>query len=306
VGTGQGNVGDGQGSAGGGQSSAGGNAGQTHIGVALVNYIISILGDGNRPLIIHLDGARNAEKEYAHAARKATYDKNLAALKDHLATMNRRANANKRTCNTAIKKIESLLRQIFTFTDFERSMLRTSLTLGAFGNPNVRICQCNTEADICIAQRQPADGNERIVVTGDSDLLGYDSVKRVLRSVPRTGMFAWYNKTDILAKLDLPTATHLVMLAIVSKNDYGPNIKGLGIVSNCKIIKDIAAGPMDTMLKEYVRLATLKVGHPVDKSIFDASERVFFHVQDTLLTGAAAQVRNVDFLTQVATYGRIL
>ncbi|KAF9284799.1 hypothetical protein BGZ68_004381 [Mortierella alpina] len=81
-------------------------------------------------------------------------------------------------------------------------------------------------------------------------------------------------------------------LGIVSKNDYNPNVKALGIVSNCRIIKNIAAGPIDNMLKEYARQAALKVGHPVEKSIFDASKLVFFDVQDTLLTGAAAQVKN--------------
>ncbi|KAF9923781.1 hypothetical protein BGZ67_009661, partial [Mortierella alpina] len=95
--------------------------------------------------------------------------------------MERRAGANKRTCRTVMNKTEGLLKQIFSFSSFERITLLQSMRLGAMGNPNVTIGTCNTEADICIAQRQPADGNERIVVTGDSGLLSYRSVKRVLR-----------------------------------------------------------------------------------------------------------------------------
>ncbi|KAF9571033.1 hypothetical protein EC968_001067 [Mortierella alpina] len=49
---------------------------QWNVGAALKNYIISIFGDGNRGMIVHLDGARGAEKEYTHAARKNDDDPN--------------------------------------------------------------------------------------------------------------------------------------------------------------------------------------------------------------------------------------
>ncbi|KAF9938835.1 hypothetical protein BGZ67_010310 [Mortierella alpina] len=273
-------LGAGQGDAGGGGEQSSSSAGPLSLGAGqgdadgagagVVNYIKSLLGDGNSTITIHIDGARNTEKDYAHAARKTKYDKNLLELKTQLAAMERRAGANKRTCQTAMNKIEALLKQVFT-----------------------------------LRPRQPADGNERIVVTGDSDLLGYRSVERVLRVVPRTGIFAWYDKADVLAKLELPSSSHLTVLAAISKNDYGPNIKTLGIITNCKIIKKIAAGPIDSMLDEYVQLATVKVGHPVDKAMFDSSKRIFFDMQDTMSTSSAEAASNNDFVTQVREFNRI-
>ncbi|KAF9947363.1 hypothetical protein BGZ70_002720 [Mortierella alpina] len=65
-------------------------------------------------------------------------------------------------------------------------------------------------------------------------------------------------------------------------NEYGPEVKSLGIVSNCKVIKTIGSGTMDNMLDEYVRPATRKVGNPVGRTMFDTSRRVFADMQDTL------------------------
>ena len=178
------------------------------------------------------------------------------------------------------------------------------MRLGTMRKPHIQICSCATEADLCIAKRKPAVRRQRIVVTGDSDLMGYSTVKSVLRAVPRTDMFAWYHKQDVLSKLELPTERHLVLLAIVSKNDYGPNIKSLGIVSNCKIIKTIQSGTIDNMLNEYVRLATIKVGHPVDRTIFDASRRVFADMQHTLPVSPPV-ASNSDYLGRVGEYVRI-
>ncbi|KAF9975593.1 hypothetical protein BGZ75_000457, partial [Mortierella antarctica] len=110
---------------------------------------------------------------------------------------------------------------------------------------------------------------------------------------------------DVLAKLELPSSSHLTVLAAISKNDYGPNIKTLGIITNCKIIKKIAAGPIDSMLDEYVQLATVKVGHPVDKAMFDSSKRIFFDMQDTMSTSSAEAASNNDFVTQVREFNRI-
>ncbi|CAO3565455.1 unnamed protein product [Mortierella alpina] len=274
-----------------------------NIGVAVINLIHSLFGEAGR-IIVHLDGAQNTEKEYARVARNAAYVKSRDSLDSHLRAMERRAGQNKRTCATAIKKIESLLKQIFVFTDFEMSTLRAGLRLGTIGKLHIEICSCATEADLCIAKRRPAVARQRIVVTGDSDLLGYRTVKSVLRAVPRSNTFARYHKKDVLSKLELPSAMHLVLLAIVSKNDYGPNVKSLGIVRNCKIVKTIASGMIDSMLDEYIRLATVKVGSPVDRTMFDASRRVFADMQDTLPVPLPV-ANNGDYLHRVGDYARI-
>lgn len=109
----------------------------------------------------------------------------------------------------------------------------------------------------------------------------YDPNVKILSIVSKNDYDPNVKALGIVSKIDYDS--NVKAKGVVPKNDYGPNIKGLGIVSNCRIIKNIAAGPIDKMLKEYVRQANLKVGHPVDKSIFDASRRIFSDQQDILL-----------------------
>ncbi|KAG0195406.1 hypothetical protein BGX28_001486, partial [Mortierella sp. GBA30] len=215
--------------------------------------------------------------------------------------METRSEQNKWTCQTVVGKIHNLLKQIFRFAGLQKVSFVGGLR--SKEGPTVIVCLCRTEADLCIARTRLTVGRPRIVVTGDSDLLGYRSVDRVLRSIPRSNLFAWYTKADVLAKLGLPSALHLVLLAIVVKNDYDPNVKTLGIATNCKIISKISRGPIDRMLDQYVQQASLKVKKPVNKAMFDASRRIFFDMSDTPVTPTA--FNNDVFVNRMQNFERI-
>ncbi|KAG0196277.1 hypothetical protein BGX28_010347, partial [Mortierella sp. GBA30] len=173
--------------------------------------------------------------------------------------MQGRSTEAKYTCKTVMNKIKKLLAQTFVFTAVEKDNFCDGL--GSHAPLQLRVCHCATEADICIARsmRDEQLPVERVIVSGDSDFLGYLSNDRVLRSVPKSNNFAWYTKTDIKRTLELPSDQHLLLLAIVTRNDYGRNVDTLGIVTNCRLIRDIPVGTIDNMLQSYVAAATAEV-----------------------------------------------
>ncbi|KAF9536987.1 hypothetical protein EC957_009129 [Mortierella hygrophila] len=90
---------------------------------------------------------------------------------------------------------------------------------------------CETEADLAMAQdAQPDD-----IVSKDSDMMAYQSVKTLWRPVSNNLILA-YKLPDVLATLGI-TRTQLTALAVVSRNDYHKNIYSLGPAANFSIIK---------------------------------------------------------------------
>ncbi|KAF9942517.1 hypothetical protein BGZ65_001269, partial [Modicella reniformis] len=96
---------------------------------------------------------------------------------------------------------------------------------------------CPTEADVEIASDCQLDD---IVVSRDSDFLICANIATLYRPLGRGEQmkFLLYSKQGVLEVLGL-TAQQLLVLGIVSKNDYGSNIPSLGIKTNNKLVKDI-------------------------------------------------------------------
>jgi hypothetical protein len=91
---------------------------------------------------------------------------------------------------------------------------------------------CDTEADVRIARdAQPDD----ITISGDSDMLGYANIHTLWRPVSKSVILVYF-LPDMLKTIGLSRA-QLTALAVVSKNDYQGNIKGLGPASNFGVIK---------------------------------------------------------------------
>ncbi|CAO3570188.1 unnamed protein product [Mortierella alpina] len=181
-------------------------------GIALGHYISSMFGGPNRTVRIHLDGAANEEKSFAHEERSAKRTTNITTLSGELVKMRERSEQGKWTCQTTLNKITKLLHQVFVLETTDKAEL-----IHGLAHAGVVVCECRSESDTCIARLSTA--GPRVVVTGDSDLLAYRTIDRVLRSIPKTTDFGWYTKDDVLGALELPTALHLVLLAIVAKND---------------------------------------------------------------------------------------
>ncbi|KAF8909516.1 hypothetical protein BGZ58_005976, partial [Dissophora ornata] len=190
-------------------------------------------------------------------------------------------------------------------------------------NKGYEIILCATEADVKIA----ADcKKEDVVVTGDSDLLIYKSVPAVWRPMGRgkSRRYWLYDKAAVLDTLGL-TATQLVALAVISGNDYNRNIPYLGIETNRKIIKRLAATEDETTIVEKY-LADPQVVFKTDKnnsenwtiSSYADSLKVFVNMQqdiapqpstapadsdtDTIPSYSALQSRMDQFMARFAKH----
>ncbi|KAF9993493.1 hypothetical protein BGZ80_008129, partial [Entomortierella chlamydospora] len=239
---------------------------------------------------IHIDGLRCSEKVLAYAERD---EKRLQASKRLdilLPRMIARSNEGKWSSRSLIKEIKSNLRQLFTFSKKEKDAFETALK-SKFPN----VCRCKTEADLCIGIECTANA-DCYVVSGDSDLLVYQNVEKVLRPIPkRHHEFALYEKDDILDALDLPSATHLLLYGIISDNDYSKNVRNLGLSRNADIVAGITEASVPNMLKEYIKNASsaANVNEAIESSRFDNSLNVFYDLQQTK---AKQQIDNNDFL----------
>ncbi|KAG0246756.1 hypothetical protein DFQ27_002873, partial [Actinomortierella ambigua] len=95
--------------------------------------------------------------------------------------------------------------------------------------------QAPYEADNAIARRcARAD----VVVSTDSDLLGYANVTQLVRPM-RGEKYGIYVVADIIATLGLPSFCHWQALCTVSKTGYSDNVAGLGHVRNVEAIKNL-------------------------------------------------------------------
>ncbi|KAI7832492.1 hypothetical protein BC939DRAFT_105257 [Gamsiella multidivaricata] len=93
---------------------------------------------------------------------------------------------------------------------------------------------CPTEADLKIAQDcLPGD----VVLSRDSDMLLYQHISIIWRPISRGRILA-YNVPDVLTTLGI-NRTQLIVLGVVSSNDYNANVPSLGCVTNFSIIKQL-------------------------------------------------------------------
>lgn len=249
---------------------------------------------GTQTLRVHIDGGRNQEKEFARAKRAEDFSTNIEQIDKALTKMRQRADQGRFVNGTVIRTIESKMKQVYVLTNQEKQALCNGLS------SMVEVCSCRTEADLCIARSKRHGSLPRIVVSGDSDMVGYSTITRFLRNIPRTSYFAWCNRADVLSALDLPSPRHLTLLAIISRNDYGKNIEGLGYVKNCELLRTIPQGPVDAMLAQYIVQAGRKVGRTtIERDRFEPAFQIFYRLRDTPLPYTPD---NTAFLTWRQTF----
>ncbi|KAF9119345.1 hypothetical protein BG015_006370 [Linnemannia schmuckeri] len=154
---------------------------------------------------------------------------------------------------------------------------RTSLAAYLINN-GWNVIECPSEADIAIASDcQPSD----IVVSGDSDMLIYDTVKTIWRPLSR-GRFLVYKLAEVLGHLEISRAK-LTALGIVSKNDYTSNLARLGVITNHKIVKSLEETETDVekLIQQYLVHPDVVCKKP-SATHFQASMKVFVHRQFTV------------------------
>ncbi|KAF9279373.1 hypothetical protein BGZ68_007962 [Mortierella alpina] len=273
-------------------------------GMKLASHVKNLFCDDGRVVTLHVDGTYNAEKQTEHDKRVAKSVKTQEKLDAALLHMRNRPEQGKYTCKTVLDKIKKTLAALFVLTQADKDSLCGAMA--SFDPDKVTVCRCETEADLCIARslnRELVPGH-RVVVSGDSDLLAYLPTERVLRSIPNTASFSWYTKDEVEKTLRLPSHQHFLLLAVVAANDYGGNVKTVGIITNCDIIRDLPAGTIDEMLEAYVTAASDHVGYQVDRTMFDASRRVLHDLVDTPLP--LVDRNNQDFLDRLHVFRGLL
>lgn len=111
------------------------------------------------------------------------------------------------------------------------------------------ICRCSFQSDTCIANHcaESLRADDTVVVSGDSDLICYLSVKQILYPVGKSKIYTLFDKADILQVLDLPTANHLLLAAIVAGNDYTNGVKNFGLQRTCDLIRGMDLPNHDVM-----------------------------------------------------------
>ncbi|KAH8555041.1 hypothetical protein BGW37DRAFT_517546 [Umbelopsis sp. PMI_123] len=115
------------------------------------------------------------------------------------------------------------------------------------------IVQCDGEADVHIGSLGLTAN--AIVVSGDSDLLFYENIHHILR--PAKQGYLFYKKSHILELLNM-TSPQWTCVGVVSGNDYDPNITGLGIATNCTLVKNIKQDTVKDILTCYLELDRVK------------------------------------------------
>ncbi|KAG0195459.1 hypothetical protein BGX28_001333, partial [Mortierella sp. GBA30] len=82
-------------------------------------------------------------------------------------------------------------------------------------------------------------GRQEYALSNDSDLFIYRSVRNLIRPVYGQGnKFQLLNKQQVLQHLQI-NDLQLLLLGIVTHNDYNMHFKGYGIATNMEIIKDL-------------------------------------------------------------------
>ncbi|OAQ21974.1 hypothetical protein K457DRAFT_26554, partial [Linnemannia elongata AG-77] len=171
---------------------------------------------------IHADGPRSVEKEHAHRKR------------DHDLTT-RMGKLQKDYDNKKIKGTKQLYRRLKSVyrapPDAARQVLNALEKLGWI------ICRCPHQADCCIARcLQNAVKPEDVrVITKDSDLLVYKASTSITLPVGKD--WKTFQKQDLLDRYELKTPDHLLLLGILTTNDYTDGVPFYGLVSNAKIVR---------------------------------------------------------------------
>ncbi|KAF9141756.1 hypothetical protein BGX30_004171, partial [Mortierella sp. GBA39] len=178
---------------------------------------------------LYLDGPQAVEKSATAEARESKRQKAIEKLSDSLDTFEMRINTGSRVRKRHYDDIKKGLGSSFYWSLDSRKDFAQHMTEQGW------IAEvCDTEADVKIARdAQPGD----IIISGDSDMLGYANIHTLWRPVSKSAILV-YSLPDILKTIGFSRA-QLTALAVVSKNDYQRNIKGLGPASNFGVIKKI-------------------------------------------------------------------
>jgi len=179
--------------------------------------------------ILYIDGASPEEKRETRLAREAKRALALQKAQTFIGTMEDQVLSRRGVRKQDFNKLAKHIRAAFYWSPESRASMKAYLVEQGWS-----VAECPSEADIAIAvDCQPAD----VVVSADSDMLLYDSIRTIWRPLSR-GRFLVYEVPDLLNYLGI-SRQKLTVLGIVSKNDYTTNLSRMGVATNFKIVKSL-------------------------------------------------------------------
>ncbi|KAG0348287.1 hypothetical protein BGZ54_004674, partial [Gamsiella multidivaricata] len=204
---------------------------------------------------LYLDGTPCQEKDLTHQRRQNNRMKALKLVESDIDVLKVRVKEKLRVRKQLFFRLKKNLAKGFYWTFEARQAFAAYLQQRGW---SVEVCP--TEADLKIAQDcLPGD----VVLSRDSDMLLYQHISIIWRPISRGRILA-YNVPDVLTTLGI-NRTQLIVLGVVSSNDYNANVPSLGC-----------------MVQEY--LSNSRVILKNDKKLtFATSLQVFVHHKQTPL-----------------------
>ncbi|KAG9072301.1 hypothetical protein KI688_000070 [Linnemannia hyalina] len=184
--------------------------------------------------IIHVDGSPSEQKRGEHRQRNATLKRALDKLQTKVSGSTRSTKQLFKTCKNNYRLPRGSL---------EQDILPVLREKGWW------IHLCPYQADTCLSRvcQDAPDPDSVMIVTSDSDLIVYEGIRHIMMPVGKTRELQLFDKTKLLDRLDLPSEQHLLLVCIVTSNDYVKNLPYFGLHKNCDIIRDFdltSLGPL--------------------------------------------------------------
>ncbi|KAF8917525.1 hypothetical protein BGZ58_005080, partial [Dissophora ornata] len=219
-------------------------------------------------MTIYLDGLQAEEKSDTAIKREKARTDALGACKKSLDTLESIIDNNLRVRKRHFTDVRSGLASSFYWSIESRRSFHEYMTRSGWS-----VKTCETEADLAIAvDTQPDD----IIISGDSDMLAYASVKTLWRPVSNN-LILVYRLSDVLKAPDLNRG-QLTALAVVSRNDYHKNIYSFGPATNHSIIKSIQQTDPLNIISTYLSDSRV-ISKNTEDETFERSIRVFIKLQ---------------------------
>lgn len=179
---------------------------------------------------MHWDGLPSLQKQKEHERRQDRQEKNMNVLRSTVAQAQNVGGSRRKA---AFKKAKNVYRP----------------PLGAIGeiiaelilSYGCNVCFCAYQSDTCIARRcaQAVHQEDLFVVSGDSDMIAFKSVPRIIYPLGKSREMTVVEKADLLHVMELPSDNHLLLAAIVAGNDYTRGVPYYGLGRSCDIIRSM-------------------------------------------------------------------
>ncbi|OAQ23076.1 hypothetical protein K457DRAFT_36770, partial [Linnemannia elongata AG-77] len=180
--------------------------------------------------ILHWDGLPSLQKQKEHQRRQDRQVKDMDVLRS-TTTQARIVGGSRR--KAAYKKAKNVYRPPLGVIG--EIIAELILTYGC------NVCFCSYQADTCIARRcaQAVHPEDLFVVSGDSDMIAFKSIPRLIYPLGKHREMTVIEKADLLRVLELPSDNHLLLAAIVAGNDYTSGMPYYGLSRSCDIIRSM-------------------------------------------------------------------